>query len=113
MAQFEEIFSTAHGSMYQCSHTYRYRLHFKGLVYTFKVNDFQQLKRTLDRVDVMAMLHNPDSSCDLEIITPPQSDRCYVLTLCDIIHLKELLAGTKVMLSLNSILKERLYTAFA
>ena len=37
---------------------------------------------------------------DVEILTPPRSERCYVLTLCEVVHLRELLAGARLMLDL-------------
>ena len=63
----------------------------------------------LDSIDVDAMALNPAKSSDIEIISPCGSERCYVLTLSELLEFKELLAGARVMLQLNSILHERLY----
>jgi hypothetical protein len=54
------------------------------------------------------MASDPDPACDFEIITMCACEHCYVLTLPQVIALKELLAGAKVMLELNSILHDRL-----
>ena len=60
----------------------------------------------VDAVDVRQMALHTDDAYDVEILTPPRTDRCYVLTLCEIIHLRELLTGTRVMLELNTMLHE-------
>ena len=61
----------------------------------------------VDEVDVRQMALHTDDAYDFEILTPPRTERCYVLTLCEIVHLRELLNGARLMLELNSILRER------
>ncbi|MDB5086270.1 MAG: hypothetical protein JWR09_264, partial [Mucilaginibacter sp.] len=46
---------------------------------------------------------------DVEIIFICACDHCYVLTLLQIIALKEILEGTFVMLELNNIIHDRLF----
>ena len=103
-----EIYRTAHGCVYQCDDQHRLHVEFTGIRTAFKVQGFFRLKKQLDAIDVDAMAQNACRAADFEIVNMPGSDRCYVLTMLDIIYLKELLAGAKVMLELNSILHERL-----
>ncbi|NJL15169.1 MAG: hypothetical protein HC913_20630 [Microscillaceae bacterium] len=55
---------------------------------------------------------NPHNAFDLEIIYTPEQGHCWVLTLCEIIQLRNLLEGTWAMLELNSIIQERIYAVF-
>jgi hypothetical protein len=100
-----EIFKTDQGSLYQCNRTNRYLLHFGGEVSVMRVEDFIILKKLVDRVDLQAMAQNADRASDYAIISPFGLDRCFVLTLTDVVNLKEILAGARVMLELNSLLR--------
>lgn len=101
-----EIFRTASGAVYQCNRTNRYVLDFADNVSVLRVDDFIILKRLVDGVDLRAMAQNADRASDYAIISPFGVERCFVLSLTDVVNLKELLAGAKVMLDLNSMLRE-------
>lgn len=105
----KEIYSTLHGCVYQCDKKRCFCVDFGGYVTEFKFPCFLALKNLVDNIDLDAMVLNPDTAADVEIINPCGSDRCYVLTFSQLVEFKELLAGAKVMLQLNSILHERLY----
>lgn len=107
--QFKEIFRTEHGVVYQCDCKGSFAVDFGGYVTEYKIPCFFALKKLLDGIDVEAMALNPENYADIEIISPCGSERCYVLTLTELIEFQELLAGARVMLQLNSILHERLY----
>ena len=107
--QLKEIFRTAHGCVYQCDKKRCFSIDFAGYLTDFKFPCFLALKKLVDSIDLDEMVLNPDNAADIEIINPCGSDRCYVLTFSQMLEFKELLAGAKVMLQLNSILHERLY----
>ncbi len=107
-----EVFSTDKGSVYQCDKSARIIVEFGGLQSAFKIQTFMNLKKVIDRIDLNLMIQSIETAHDIEIVTLPQSQSCYVLTLCDVVHLRELLAGAKVMLELNSILQEKIYNPF-
>lgn len=109
---FEEIHSTKNGTVYQSDKDRCFWLSFKGEMTSFNVPCLYKFKKAVDTIDLDLMASNPDAVYDYEIIAPCNCDRCYVLTLTEIAELKDLLAGTKVMLELNSILNERLYSSF-
>ena len=109
--QLKEIFTTPHGAVYQCDDRGTFAVDFGGYITEYKFPCFVALKKLVDRIDLEQMVLNSSKASDIEIISPCGSDRCYVLTLSQLIEFKELLAGARVMLQLNSILHERLYRA--
>src|SRR5688500_13491356 len=107
--QYKEIYRTQNGCVYQCDKKRCFGIDFGGYMTEFKFPCFLALKKLVDGIDLEAMILNPDTAADIEIINPCGSERCYVLTVSQLHEFKELLAGAKVMLQLNSILHERLY----
>jgi hypothetical protein len=107
--QYKEIFRTSNGCVYQCDKKRCFGVDFGGYLTEYKIPCFFALKKLVDRIDLEAMALDPANASDIEIISPCGSERCYVLTLSQLIEFKELLAGARVMLQLNSILHERLY----
>ena len=107
--QFKEIYSTTNGSVYQCDRKRCFAVDFGGYITEYKLPCFFALKKLVDSIDLERMALNPSKSSDIEIISPCGTERCYVLTLSQLIEFKELLSGARVMLQLNSILHERLY----
>ena len=101
-----EVFRTERGAVYQCDATQRMILDFWGTHTAFSIRDFTTFRRTVQTVDVQQMALSTDSAHDVEILTLPRSERCYVLTLCEVVHLRELLNGAQLMLDLNSMLRE-------
>ncbi|WP_240773326.1 hypothetical protein [Pontibacter sp. SGAir0037] len=110
---FSEVFSTASGAVLQCDYKNRLLLQFDGTVTPFKVEAFLRLKKIVDRIDLVAMASSTDRFSDFEIIYPVGCERVYILALADIIALKELLAGAKAMLEINSMLHELLNPVMA
>lgn len=108
-----EVYSTSAGAVLQCDHRNRIVLHFAGSLTAFKVDAFLRLKQIVERIDLMAMASSTDRSSDVEVIYPVGCERVFVLTLPEVIALKELLEGAKVMLDLNSLLNERLNPVMA
>lgn len=105
----KEIFSTPHGSVYQCDQKRCFYVDFGGHLTECKFPCFFALKKLVDGIDVESMLLNSDKSSDVEVLCPCGLDRCYVLTASELLEFQELLAGARVMMQLNSILHERLY----
>ncbi|AUD07465.1 hypothetical protein CWM47_24485 [Spirosoma pollinicola] len=105
-ATYKEVFRTDRGVVYQCDASNRLILEFWNTHTPLSARDFAQFRRMVETVDVKHMALSTAAADDLEILTPPRSERCYVLTLCEIVHLRELLNGAKLMLELNSMLRE-------
>jgi hypothetical protein len=107
-SQLQEVFRTDAGCVYQSDYENCLYVEFSGKTIRYKVKCFFRLKSIVDRIDLAKMASDPDPACDFEIVTMCACEHCYVLTLPQVIALKELLAGAKVMLELNSILHDRL-----
>src|SRR5690606_1300151 len=103
-----EVFRTKYGCVYQCDEQNCFWVDFAGSLTSFKFHCFLRLKQLVDQIDIEAMVNDPGNNADLEIISPCSCERCYTLTLPEIIRFQSLLSGAKVMLELNSIIHERL-----
>jgi len=106
LASLEEIFRTTHGVVFQCSNKNCYWLDFGGDCTPFKVNDFIQLKKQVEQIDIDAMLLDPRPGAEIAIIMPFRSHRCFVLQVEDVINLRELLRGAKFMMELPGLIKD-------
>lgn len=111
LAHFEEVYRTDHGSVYQCSRQNCYWLDFGGNTTAFKVSDFFNFKKKIDRVDISAMIIDSSRTADFTIIMPFRTPRCFVLNINDVLNLRALLAGAKFMIELNSVVNECLRSA--
>jgi|GEM_PF-105313 len=104
--QLEEVFRNDDGAVYQCSAKNCYCLEFKGEATDFKVADFLNFKKQVDRLDVSALLTNSSRSADFTILMPFRCNRCFVLTVLEVVQLKELLDAARYMIELNSLLTD-------
>ena len=106
---FEEVFSTTKGSIYQSDSEYCWYVDFAGKLARFDYRNLLKLQKAVYKIDIENILLTSDKSADVEIIFICACDHCYVLSLIEIIALKELLQGTFVMLELNHIIQDRLF----
>jgi hypothetical protein len=109
IAQFEEVFSTAKGAIYQSDTEGCWYIDFAGKLAKFDYRNLIKLQKAVYAIDIEGLLLSSDKTPDLEILFICACDHCYVLSLIEIIALKELLQGTFVMLELNHIVFDRLY----
>jgi len=110
---FDEVFSTTKGAIYQSDSESCWYIDFAGKLARFDYRNLLKLKKAVYNVDIEGMLLNSDKTADVEILFICACDHCYVLSLIEIIALKELLQGTFVMLELNHIVYDRLYRIVA
>ncbi|RZK38484.1 MAG: hypothetical protein EOO90_22190 [Pedobacter sp.] len=106
---FAEVFSTTEGAIYQSDSENCWYIDFAGKLARFDYRNLLKLKKAVYQIDIEDLLLNSGKSADLEIIFICACDHCYVLSLLQIIKLKDLLQGTFAMLELNHILFDRLY----
>jgi hypothetical protein len=104
-ANFEEVYKTEHGAVYQCSRQNCYWLDFGGNTTAFKVKDFFAFKRKIDGIDISAMIIDPSRTADFTIVMPFRTPRCFVLDINDVLNLRELLDGAKFMITMNSVVQ--------
>jgi len=108
-ARFDEVFSTEKGAIYQSDEEGCWYVDFAGKLAKFDYRNLLKLQKAVYKIDIENLLLNNDKSPDLEIIFICACDHCYVLSLIEIISLKELLQGAFVMLDLNHIIFDRLH----
>ncbi|MVZ62040.1 hypothetical protein [Sphingobacterium humi] len=106
LANVEEVFQTDYASVFQCSRRNCYWLEFQGNTTSFTVRDFLAFKKKIDDVDVERMLVNAARTFDYEIIMPFRTERCFILSVEEVLQLREVLAGAKFMIELNSEIKK-------
>ncbi|WP_134091232.1 DUF6686 family protein [Olivibacter sp. XZL3] len=106
LASLEEIYRTEHGAVLQCSNKNCYWLEFAGDCTPFKVADFLNFRKQVADIAVDELLYAPASSADLTILMPFRSQRCFVLTVTEVLRLKELLQGAKFMMELPGVIKD-------
>lgn len=110
---FSEVYGTRSGSIYQSDSENCWYIDFAGKLARFDYRNLLKLKKAVYQIDIENLLLNSDKAPDLEIIFICACDHCYVLSLIQIIALKELLQGAFVMLDLNHIIYDRLHRIVA
>ncbi len=104
-----EVFKTSAGAIYQCDAERCWYVDFAGKLAKFDYRCLLKLRKVVYNVDIEQTLLTSSKTPDVEIIFICACDHCYVLTLLQIIELKEILEGTFVMLELNHIIHDRLF----
>ena len=109
VATFEEVFATNSGAIFQSDSEKCWYIDFAGKLARFDYRNLLKLKKAVYSINIEAKLLASDKSADVEIIFICACDHSYVLSLLELIKLKELLQGTFVMLELNHIIYDRLF----
>jgi hypothetical protein len=103
-----EVFSTSKGTVYQSDEHKCLYLDFANTVARFDYSKLKRLKKACDQIDVDQILLSSENAA-IEIIYLCACDHIYVLSVLEIIALRELLEGTFVMFELNHIINDCLY----
>lgn len=98
----EYIFNTSNASLYQCNASESYILAFQGSEVKFRACELIAFKRKIQKLDLTNLLSS--DTPDIEILHMPSCDRLFVLTVYDVLELRELFAGAFAMLELNSLI---------
>jgi len=102
LANIEEIYRTERGAVHQCSRKNCYWLEYGRTSTAFRVSDFRLFKKQIDSIDVERMLADVSPGAGVEIVMPPGAERCFILTVRDVLDLREILSGAKFMIEINS-----------
>lgn len=103
-----EIYRTVHGAVLQSNRYHHYVLEFGGSQCILKVRDFAEFRRSVDQINLDEMVENTSPAADVCILMPAYTDRCFVLTVNDVLNLSEILRGASFMINLNSMVQETL-----
>ena len=109
VATFEEVFSNKNGAIFQSDSEKCWYVDFAGKLARFDYRNLLKLQKAVYQINIEEKLLSSDKAADVEIIFICACDHTYVLTLLQLIKLKELLQGTFVMLELNHIIQDRLH----
>jgi hypothetical protein len=101
-----EIHRTVSGAVYQCNIQNSYWLEFSGVKTAFKAGDFIDFIRKINDLSLEELLSGDPRSSETTILMPLYCDRCFILSLNDILALRDLLNTAKFYLQLNSVLNE-------
>lgn len=104
-----EVFRTSEGCIYQSDRECCWYVEFGGKLNKFDYRSLLLLKKSVYNINIEDILLKNTRSSDLEIVFICACDHCYVLSVMEIIAMKELLEGTFVMLELNQVIHDRLY----
>ncbi|WP_443938625.1 hypothetical protein [Pedobacter sp. MW01-1-1] len=102
------VFSNAHGSVYQSDKLNCFYVDFGGKFARYSCLSLQKLKKVIEEVDIEYLLLNTQRA-DFELITFNGCDHIYLLSALEIIALKDLLQGTFTMFKLNHMISDCLY----
>lgn len=100
------LHQTVHGSIWQNDHLGVIEVRFTSWEAQFKIHNFIHFKRLVDGIDIRACLYDLDDAVDNLWLEAPNGDQRFRLTLCELIHLKDLLAGAAFSLYLYQTLFE-------
>jgi len=103
-----QLFSTDLGQTYQSDQDRCFYLHFQGRRLPMSVCSLIAFKKKIDAVDLIRMLTDESDYSDIALVATCRQEAIFLLSIREVIDLKELLAGTLVMLELNSILHQQL-----
>jgi hypothetical protein len=108
-----EVFRTAQGVIFQNDSERSWYINFAGKNARFDYRCLLKLRKAVYGIDIEQKLLDSSLSPDVEIIFICACDHFYVLSLLQVIALKELLEGTFVMLELNQIIHNTLHRVHA
>jgi len=107
------IYQTANGKVLQSDLDNHFTLSFKNLDFRFNICGLIAFKSKISTVDVSTKLLSSELCDDLEIFSMCNNERLMVLTMSEIVEMRDLLSGTFAMMELNSILHQRIYRVLA
>ena len=104
------VYSYGSAMLSQCDRTEVFLIEWHGDTLQFKLNELIAFRRKLSTIDLSTLFDTERP--DIEVIYLPHLDRHLILTLGDILMLRELLTGSFAMLQLNSMVHRALYNPF-
>jgi len=105
-----QLYANAKGSVWQDNRGRGFWLNWEGRFSFFRYPSFVDLSRHAEAIDLEAMVMDTSTQSDFTIFSPLNSERLFVLNLCDAWKLKDLLQGAQATLDLHRIVQERLYS---
>ena len=101
--QLTELYRTPHGLISQDNKRYGYHIEWMGQTTFLKMPWFFSLKRQVEALDIETFLL---ASHEVEILSACGCERVFILTAQQALEFKQLFAGARHMMELNSLLHE-------
>ncbi len=102
----EVLFQTSNASISQCDAQGKYILSYAHDQIVFRACELISFRQKIQKIDLTQLLDS--DTPDIEIISMPHCDRLFVFNIHEILELKDLFAGTFVMLELNSMIHKEI-----
>ena len=99
------VFSNAHGSVYQSDKLNCFYVDFGGKFAKYNCMSLQKLKKVVEQIDIEELLLNTHRA-DFELVTFNGCEHIYLLSALEIVALKDLLQGAFTMFKLNHLLSD-------
>ncbi|MXV50936.1 hypothetical protein GS399_08110 [Pedobacter sp. HMF7647] len=101
-----EVFKTHKGAVYQSDDEQCLYLIFGGKTARYSFSCFSRLKKQIVSYNIEQLLTRSALLPDIEIVTLAACEHCYVLSITDLIALKDILEGAFAMFQLNHMIKD-------
>jgi hypothetical protein len=98
------VFEVAGIRFYQCDANEAFLIDFYQDQLSFKLCDLIRFRNKLNQIDIASLFSGENSENELFYL--PNGDRFLLLTIQNILALKELLQGSFVMMELNSLIQK-------
>tara|TARA_B100001109_G_C18620609_1_gene361326 strand:+ start:248 stop:583 length:336 start_codon:yes stop_codon:yes gene_type:complete len=105
------VFETQSTSVSQCDRSEKFFLHFLAQSIEFKLCELIGLKRKIDQIDLAALVSSQGP--DLEVLYLSNQHPILILSIYEILELRDVLSGTFTMLELNSLIYRTVHRKFA
>jgi len=104
-----QIYSNCAGSLSQDNFSCTYQLTFQGKKYHLSPKELRSLFKSIKNIQLLDLFNG---TSEIETIFFPELDLLMVLSIKEVVYLKDLMIGSMCMLELNHILSETIYTPF-
>ncbi|TAF67401.1 MAG: hypothetical protein EAZ55_03540 [Cytophagales bacterium] len=106
----KEIFQTTQGAIKQLEGKNEFSITFRNNSLLLNTRNFLFFSKHIKAIDLKACFLDEEKGSELFILHLPTIEVCWVLSLAELVWLKELIAGTQAMLDLENILSTYIYS---
>ena len=105
------VFETQGTSVSQCDRSEKFFLHFLAQPIELKLCELIGLKRKIEKIDLTALVSSQGP--DIEVLYLSHQHPILVLSIYEILELRDVLSGTFTMLELNSLIHRSINRKFS
>tara|TARA_S200000501_G_scaffold350451_1_gene367461 strand:+ start:337 stop:684 length:348 start_codon:yes stop_codon:yes gene_type:complete len=105
------VFETKGTSVSQCDRSEKFFLHFLAQPIELKLCELIGLRRKIEKIDLTALVSSQGP--DIEVLYLSHQHPILLLSIYEILELREVLTGTFTMLELNSLIHKTIHRKFS